>query len=148
MLWGKLKFLFNIFIIFFLFSSSIQPQFKRDKNPFNHNPRKVFHEIGKGLKNGEISSFAPYFRNETYISLLNGNSNYYSVNQAYYVLQDFFAVYRAINFRYSNIVTNTNSPFAYGTYVYFFRGARNTAQVFISLKREKRKWIIAQFTIN
>jgi hypothetical protein len=110
--------------------------------------RKVFSEISNGIANQDIESVARYFSSQTYLSLSNGISGYYSSNQAYYVLEDFFKVYRVTAFRFDNIQTDSNNPYATGQYQFDYRGKRDIAQVYIALKKTGKNWKITQITIN
>ncbi|HSD62204.1 MAG TPA: DUF4783 domain-containing protein [Ignavibacteriaceae bacterium] len=109
---------------------------------------KVFDEIGKGIAGHEIEAIARYFSPQTYLSLSSGISGYYSSNQAYYVLEDFFKVYRVTAFRFDNIRTDSNNPYATGEYQFEYRGKRDMAQVYIALKKSGNNWKISQITIN
>jgi hypothetical protein len=110
--------------------------------------RKVFSEISNGIANQDIESVARYFSSQTYLSLSNGISGYYSSNQAYYVLEDFFKVYRVTAFRFDNIQSDSNNPYATGQYQFDYRGKRDIAQVYIALKKTGKNWKITQITIN
>ncbi len=108
---------------------------------------KLFEQVEEGLNKGEISGFSQYFSNQTYFSLSSGQSGYYSANQAFYILHEFFKINQAISFRYT--AKNLKKvAYATGVYHYEISGRRKTAQVFISLKWQSNVWQIAQFTIR
>jgi hypothetical protein len=108
----------------------------------------VFDELSKGITSHDIEAVARYFSPQTYLSLSSGISGYYSSNQAYYVLEDFFKVYRVISFRFDNIQSESNNPYATGEYQFEYRGKRDIAQVYIALKKTGNNWKISQITIN
>lgn len=110
--------------------------------------RKVFTDISDGIANQDVESIARYFSPQTYLSLSNGISGYYSSNQAYYVLEDFFKIYRVTAFRFNNIQADSNNPYATGEYQFEYRGKRDLAQVYIALKKTGKNWKITQITIN
>jgi hypothetical protein len=110
--------------------------------------RKVFSDISDGIANQDVESIARYFSSQTYLSLSNGISGYYSSNQAYYVLEDFFKIYRVASFRFDNIQSDSNNPYATGEYQFEYRGKRDLAQVYIALKKTGKNWKITQITIN
>lgn len=109
---------------------------------------KVFSDISRGIANQDVEAIASYFSSQTYLSLSSGINGYYSSNQAYYVLEDFFKIYRVAAFRFNNIQTDSNNPYATGEYQFEFRGKRDTAQVYVSLKKAGNKWKITQITID
>jgi hypothetical protein len=84
----------------FIFLSSISvPQDNKLLNKLdksNHrNPAKIiFDQVEAGISEGDVSLISKYFGSQTYLSLSNSKSGYYSSNQAFYVLEDFFRIYR------------------------------------------------------
>lgn len=108
----------------------------------------IFNQIEKGLNNSIVSEFSQYFFNDTYISLVNGITGYYTANQSFYILQDFLSLYVPFKFTFSNISTDINSPFVTGSLKYDYKGVRSTARVFISLKAFGDNWHITQITIK
>lgn len=127
------------------FSQNFNSSTKTSKQSESH---KVFSEISDGIANQDVESVARYFSSQTYLSLSNGISGYYSSNQAYYVLEDFFKIYRVTAFRFDNIQTDSNNPYATGQYQFDYRGKRDIAQVYIALKKTGKNWKITQITIN
>jgi hypothetical protein len=108
----------------------------------------IFTDIEAGINNGNVSRFSKFLDSQTYFSLSNGISGYYSANQAYYVLEDFFKLYQVISFRLKNVKTNGESPYATGEYYYELKGKKDIAQVYISLKFTGNTWKVTQITIN
>ena len=133
----------------FFNTSYPQNNFNGNANNIQKNESsKVFSDIQKGIANKDVESIARYFSSQTYLSLSNGISGYYSSNQAYYVLEDFFKVYRVTAFRFDNIQPGSNNPYATGEYQFNYRGKRDLAQVYIALKKTGKNWKITQITIN
>ena len=134
------------------FFSFVYPQEHFTTGTGNHQQgkkcSKVFSEISKGIADHNIDAIARYFSPQTYLSLSNGTSGYYSSNQAYYVLEDFFKIYRVTAFRFDNIQTGSNNPYATGEYQFEYRGKRDIASVYIALKQAGKDWKITQITIN
>lgn len=149
----RILYILLLLIIVLLFSSSIYSQ---QKNLIQKSEVKkqvvldsaVFDEIEEAIRSGSVSKLSRYFGQQTYFSLTNGINGYYSSNQAYYVLEDFFKIYRVTKFKFDNIKLETSSPYATGTYHYDHRGRRSLSQVYISLTRTGNSWYISQFTIN
>jgi hypothetical protein len=108
----------------------------------------IFKELESGIKDANIEKISKYFGQQTYFSFSNGINGYYSTNQAYYVLEDFFNLYKVTSFRFEQIKTDKNISYATGKYNYDNKGKRSTAQVYISIKKIGYGWQITQFTIN
>jgi hypothetical protein len=114
----------------------------------NNIANTIINRIANGISSGNVSEISSYLNTQTYLSLANGISGYYSSNQAFYVLEDFFNIYKVTSFHFQNIQTNGNLPYATGVYKYYFRGKKNSANVYISLKEVGDIWKITQITIN
>jgi len=112
------------------------------------NANFIFIKFEEGIISGAVKEFSQYLSLETYISLENGISSYFSANQSFYVLKDYLNQYRPINFKLGRIRTNVDLPFAVGTFTYILNGVKGTSQVFVSLNKEDSEWKIAQITIN
>lgn len=108
---------------------------------------KIFTQISDGISKGEIGLFSEYFSNQTYLSLSSGQSGYYSASQAFYILQDYFRIHQAVQFRFT--AKNLQKlPYATGVFQYESGGRKRNAQVFISLMQQAKVWQISQLTIR
>lgn len=105
-------------------------------------------KIGNGIRTGAIREFSDELMEETYISLESGVSAYFSANQSFYVLKDFFQHFRPTGFKMIKKSTSSETPFAVGQLTYNKNGIRGESQVFITLKLENNKWKISQLIIN
>lgn len=112
------------------------------------NTQAIFKQIEYGIAKGDVSVLFPYLDSQTYLSLSNGIRGYYSANQAYYVLEDFFRIYNVTSFRFDNIRADESSPYATGVYYFDFKGKRNNVQAYIAVKKTGNSWKISQITIN
>ena len=121
---------------------------KLDSNQRQTITKNIFDEIEAGMSSGKASTITSFLSGQTYLSLSNGVNGYYSSNQAYYVLEDFFKIYKVISFKLQSINTDENIPYATGYYYFDYRGKRGTARVYISLSRIGKNWKISQLTIN
>jgi hypothetical protein len=110
--------------------------------------QNIFKEIEEAINSGNVSGISRYIGSQTYFSLSNGSSGYYSSNQAFYILENFFNVYQVKSFRFNNIQSGDNNPYATGVYIYEIKGKRDNAQVYLSLKLVGTSWKITQITIN
>ncbi len=113
----------------------------------NSVPVKIFNDIEKGISTGNVALIAEYFSSQNYLSLNNGVNGYYSSNQSFYVLQDFFNINHPVSFKFSSTRGGGNA-YATGTLIYEFKGKKGTALVFISLESSGNTWKISQITIK
>ena len=114
----------------------------------NNLANSILSRIGTGISSGNVSEISGYLNTQTYLSLANGISGYYSSNQAFYVLEDFFNIYKVTSFHFQSVQAYGNLPYATGVYNYYFRGKKDSANVYISLKEVGDTWKITQITIN
>jgi len=144
--------IFYILIIFLplsvLFSQTSNLSGKTETKTSSQQEELIFKEIESAIKEANVEQISKYFGQQTYFSFSNGTNGYYSSNQAFYVVEDFFKLYRVTSFKLDHIKTDNNHSYATGKYNYDNRGQRSTAQVYISLKKIGTNWIITQFTIN
>lgn len=117
---------------------------KRD----NQQEELIFKDIEAGIKDANVERISKYFGQQTYFSFSNGINGYYSSNQAFYVVEDFFNLYKVTSFKFDYVKVDKNNSHATGKYNYDNKGQRSTAQVYISIKKIGNNWIITQFTIN
>jgi Domain of unknown function (DUF4783) len=108
----------------------------------------ILSDIEDGIAKGNITALFKNLSPQTYFSLTNGIRGYYSSNQAYYILEDFFKIYHVVSFRFLSIQSEEVNPYATGVYSYEFKGKRETAQVYMSLKNTGKSWKIIQITFN
>lgn len=109
---------------------------------------ETLEEIGMGISKTKLSAISPHLSSHIYLSFLNGVSGYYSSNQAYYVLENFFKEYKVTSFNFDSFNFNTVTPFAKGTYYYEHKGNRSEAKVYLTMKLTGKSWKITQISIN
>ncbi|MCH8170957.1 MAG: DUF4783 domain-containing protein [Bacteroidetes bacterium] len=107
-----------------------------------------FRNIEKAIAQGDISQLTKYFNSRTYLNLKNSVSGYYSNNQVYYVLKRYFRKHKVKTFKFSEIYTDANTPYAIGSYYFNTRNGRRSLRVYVSLIRIKNEWKILQITLN
>lgn len=141
-----------IFSLFFINKASPQnTNFLENQSAdktINQAVNKIFSDIETAFSSSNVSALSEYIGPQTYFSLSNGINGYYSTNQAFYVLEDFFKIYKIVAFKFNNIQSVGNNPYATGEYVFELKGKRETAKVYISLKPSGNSWKITQITIN
>ncbi len=147
---SKILFLFLLFVFFSMSSFSQETQQYKDTNNQGNTitARTAFEKIEGSISAGNVEGLSGYFSSQMYLSLSNGISGYYSSNQAYYVLQDFFKIYHVIDFRFDNIKDDEGNVYATGLYNFIFKEKRESAQVYVSIKLTGKEWKITQLTIN
>jgi hypothetical protein len=108
----------------------------------------ILNEIENNIAKGNVAALSKNLSPLTYFSLSNGIRGYYSSNQAYYILEDYFKIYQVVSFRFHSLQAEDGNPYATGIYYYQYKGKRETAQVYISLKNTGKSWKIIQITFN
>jgi hypothetical protein len=121
---------------------------KFDNNTQSKSAEVILTEIEGGIAKGNIAAIFKHLSPQTYFSLTTGIRGYFSSNQAYYILEDFFKIYQVLSFKFHSLQTEKGNPYATGIYFYEFKGKRETAQVYISLKNTGKSWKIIQITFN
>lgn len=132
-----------IFLLILVSTNSVLSQTDENKPII-----EVFNQFENGIRTGAIKEFSNSLLSETYISLENGESSYYSSNQSYYILKDFLQNYKPISFKLIKRNQSEEKPFAIGRLIYSKNGIHGESQVFITLKRENGNWKISQIIIN
>jgi len=144
-----------IVVIFFI--SSIGNLFAQHNNlqqNLNTDSKKVkiqsviFNDIESGIISNDVKKFSKYFSSQPYLSLVNGVNGYYSSNQAYYIMEDFFNSFKVVSFKMEE--TKTEGVVSYGKGDYYFekKGRREVAHLYITLSKSGNKWYITQISIN
>lgn len=86
-------------------------------------PESEFEDIIYGLSNGSTNNISRYFSSQVYISLKSGERGYYSSNQAYYLIDNFFRIYSPINFQTTSRMMEGSMPYLSGKLFCRFRGS-------------------------
>ena len=108
----------------------------------------ILNEIEEGIINNDIEAFSRYFSSQPYISLINGVNGYYSSNQTYYILEDFFNSFKVISFRFQEKKTDESVAYGKGEYYFEKKGKREVANLYITLNKTGSRWFITQISIN
>ena len=145
-------YLISLILSAILFVGIIHAQNKEltnsDSNRQKNSADVILTEIESGIAKGNIAEIFRHLSPQTYFSLTNGIRGYFSSNQAYYILEDFFKVYQVLSFKFHSVQTENGNPYATGIYFYELKGKRERAQVYISLKNIGKSWKIIQITFN
>jgi hypothetical protein len=143
-----LSFILTIWLSFSLIYAQNKEIPAHENKVQKNSAQVILTEIEKGIAKGNIAEIFKHLSPQTYFSLTNGIRGYFSSNQAYYILEDFFKVYQVVSFKFHSVQTENGNPYATGIYVYEFKGKRQSAQVYISLKNVGKSWKIIQITFN
>lgn len=108
----------------------------------------IFNDIESGIANNDLKKFSQYFSSQPYISLINGVNGYYSSNQTYYIMEDFFKSFKVVSFRFEEKKSGEPLSFGKGTYYYEKKGKREAAHLYITLSKSGSRWYITQISIN
>jgi hypothetical protein len=111
-------------------------------------PETEFENIINGLINGDVNQISRYFARQVYVSLRTGEKGYYSNNQAYYLLDNFFKIYSPINFQTTSRMVEGSMPYLSGKLYCRFKGSIETYQVYLNLYWNGFRWEINQLSIN
>lgn len=108
----------------------------------------ILNEIEEGIINNDVEAFSRYFSSQPYISLINGVNGYYSSNQTYYILEDFFNSFKVISFRFQEKKSDESVAYGKGEYYFEKKGKREVANLYITLNKTGSRWFITQISIN
>jgi Domain of unknown function (DUF4783) len=109
---------------------------------------QVLELVQSSIVNKNLKALSPFFASKVYISLLSGKEGYYSAEQSFYILKDFFLNYAPVSFTFSNSNAASSNPYGVGTLRYVTRGKHGKAQLFVSLSKARNDWRISQITIT
>jgi hypothetical protein len=108
----------------------------------------IFSDIEFGILNNDVKKFSQYFSSQPYISLINGVNGYYSSNQAFYIMEDFFNSFKVVSFKMEETKTEESVSYGKGDYYFEKKGRREIAHLYITLSKSGNKWYITQISIN
>jgi hypothetical protein len=119
------------------------------KRPAAQRPayQPVVDDVERGIASGSVAAFAGHFPQQVSINLRGEGEGTYSSNQAYYLLDQFFRLRRFTGCRMSTVGESGGTPFATGSATFTLKGARQNAQVYLSLARSGDRWVISQINI-
>ncbi len=124
--------------------------FQQNLNPNNKISTQtiIFNEIESGINSSDVAKISKYFAPQPYISLINGVNGYYSSNQAYYILEDFFDTYKVLSFKLDESKIDEVISYAKGEYYFEKKGKREIAHFYVTLSKSGSRWQITQISIN
>jgi hypothetical protein len=149
----KTLFLYAVIIFFVSGASYLFAQLNNlQQNINNGNKVKIqaiiFNDIESGIAGNDVKRFSQYFSSQPYISLVNGVNGYYSSNQAYYIMEDFFNSFKVVSFKMEETKSEGSVSYGKGDYYFEKKGRRELAHLYITLSKSGNKWYITQISIN
>ena len=124
-----------------------QPSQEVDSAAQERVQRRILNQVQSGISKGDASLFAHHLGPQVYLSLKGAEGGYYSANQAFYVLQNFFSTHRPASFTFSTHGEIEENPFATGRGYFSVRGVRESVQVYVSLTQYQGRWVVAEFNV-
>jgi Domain of unknown function (DUF4783) len=109
--------------------------------------RRLFAIIQNSLSSGNISAIVQHLAPQVQVNFRGAENGYYSANQTYYLLENYFRSRKIMGFEFTTIGESESNPYATGGANLNFRGTREYAQVYVSLARSGEKWVITQINI-
>jgi hypothetical protein len=107
----------------------------------------IFNAVENGVTKANIKLFSQHFAKQVSLNLNNQGNAYYSANQSYYILQNYFDTHKVRLFKFSKQNASDTSPYATGGGLLRGRPANDVFQIFISLTFEDNRWVISQFNM-
>ncbi|MFC2083858.1 DUF4783 domain-containing protein [Bacteroidota bacterium] len=139
------QFVFYFLTIFIVGSTILRSQIKPQKN----NLLELVENFESGMRTGDIDEFAKYLNSELYLSLSNSiESGYYSANQSYYLIQNYFNISSPMDFNVDRINTKSKSPYLIGEMNYYNEGIKKKSTVYVSFFEDRSGWKISQISID
>ncbi|MCX8056490.1 MAG: DUF4783 domain-containing protein [Ignavibacteria bacterium] len=111
-------------------------------------PSSEFESITAGLTDGKVNQISRFFSSQVYLSLRSGERGYYSSNQAYYLIDNFFKIYEPINFQATSKMMESSTPYLAGKLYCRFKGSIEIFNLYLSLNWNGYSWEITQLSIN
>lgn len=110
-------------------------------------PQSVLRDLETAFAAGDAQRIRKQLSPKTFLNFLTGENGYFSTEQSFFILKNFFALCGPVSFSLSSSNLDEENPYGIGSYQYFRRGRRETAQIFLSLTRAQDDWKLTQITI-
>lgn len=107
----------------------------------------AFRDIEYGIRKCTVQEYENELGEIISIAIGSSERGYFSMNQAVSVLSEYFSGRKSVSFEFSRIYEKGPTPYATGRLVYIQKGNQESAQVYVSLIRQKSRWVINQFNI-
>jgi hypothetical protein len=105
---------------------------------------EIIDRIEKGINDGNVEIFGPYLGPQVSISMSGDRSGWYSTNQAYSILKNYFGMRKTLSFAFTTREESDQRAIATGGGRFVKRGTKESVQIYVMLKYIEEKWIITQ----
>ncbi len=109
--------------------------------------RALFDRVQRSMTSGSVDGMSADLAPFVDVNIVGEEPGRYSANQAASILGRFYLARKPIAFSFTSIVDTLSLPYATGPISSIRRGNRETAQVYVSLRRIGSRWRIAQLNI-
>ncbi len=97
--------------------------------------RSALRTIEDAIQQRDVQLLARSFSSKVYITLFTGENGWYSAEQSYFILRNFFSTHTPLSLSLTPSGAASGTPYGVGTLLYMSRGRRSSAQIFVSLVR-------------
>jgi hypothetical protein len=108
----------------------------------------VFKKVETSIARGSVQDFANHLGPKVQISVGWEKSGFYSANQAFYVLQEYFNGHYPAAFTFESYGQSPTNPYAAGRLDYNGRFGRSSAHIYVALSLVENQWKISQINIS
>lgn len=141
---NKLAVLLALASVFFVFTAAGQERKGAERIEIKE---KIFQDVEAGILQSDVKSFSRYFDKNIYVTLREGETGFFSANQALYVLQNYFESHRFVRFTFSTINVTDTPLYATGGGTYISRGSQEHIQIYITVSQVRSGYVITQFCV-
>lgn len=145
----KKKYKYKNIIFLCLFLWAVASPITGQTNIREH--RKVnntFHKIERSISSNSANGISKYFNSRVFVNLPNNKNNYFSSNQLFYLLKNYFSTHNVMYFSFDKVSVGGRNPFGYGSVIYEHLGLRKTSTIYVSLGKVGTDWRITKFVVN
>lgn len=114
----------------------------------NDNLKLSIQSVKEGIKDNSISKFSNIFGDNCYLSLNNGTIGYFTKNQIYYIMENYFEQNKIKECELDSPNFDGNIANVAGKISYIYNGVKYTTDIYLSFKNISEKWYISQLIIN
>ena len=104
-------------------------------------------QLQANIVSGLPRTLGGFLSTQVYIDIAGEKSGYYSSNQAASMLESFFAQRKLQSCSFSSFNFRAPAPYATGRLNYLYKGAKESAQIYVMWKQVDSAWVITQFNI-
>ena len=109
--------------------------------------RNLFETIERGIVRSSLTESSRHFAEQVFVNMSSGESGYFSANQTVSILQRYLSSRSSLSFEFSRFSETGTTPYATGRLSFVFRGRKESAQVYVSLRYQDSRWVVSQFNV-